>query len=98
MENYLNNYIEAITTVEEFKHDYPELAGQAEKAKEYLKGRYPNADEDDFIVITVESYKCVAVILDNFLPYTVGEIIAPFDKNRIYPIQGLVTVFAFKRY
>lgn len=98
MENYLNNYIEAITTIKEFKHDYPKLAEQAQRAKEYLEGHYPNADEDDFIVIEVESYKCVAVITDNFLPYTVGEHIAPFDENRIYPLQGLVTVFAFKRH
>ena len=37
----------------------------------------------------------VAVNLDCFLPYTVGETIAPFDKDRIYPLQGLVTEFAF---
>ncbi len=98
MNNYLNNYIEAITTVEEFKHEYPELAEQAEKAKSNLKSYYLNADEDDFIVIEVESYNCIAVILDHDLPYTVGEIIAPFDKNRIYPIQGLETTFIFKRY
>ncbi len=98
MENYLNNYVEAITTVKEFKHDYPELAEQAERAKANLRSYYPHANESDYIVIEVESYKCVAVILDNDLPYTVGEIIAPFDKNRIYPIQGLVTKFAFKRY
>ena len=98
MENYLNNYVEAITTVEEFKHEYPELAEQAEKAKSNLKSYYPNADEDDYIVIEVESYNCIAVKLDNELPYTVGEIIAPFDKNRTYPRQELITKFAFKRY
>lgn len=31
-------------------------------------------------------------------PYTLGEMITPFDKDRIYPLQGLVTQFAFKRY
>ncbi|MCM1532367.1 MAG: hypothetical protein NC114_08870 [Ruminococcus flavefaciens] len=98
MENYLDNYIDAVTTVEEFKHGYPELAEQAEKAKEYLKGRYPNADEKDFIVINVESYNCIAAIVEDGIPYTLDEIIAPFDKNTIYPIQGLVTKFAFKRY
>lgn len=94
----MENYIDEITTVEQFKLDNPKLADQAQKAKNYLKERYVNADEDDFIVIEVESYKCVAVLLDDFVPYRVGEIIQPFDENRIYPIQGLETKFAFKRY
>lgn len=98
MENYLENYIDAVTTVEEFKNQYPELAEQAQKAKEYLQGRYPEADENDFAVIEVESYKCIAVIVSDGLPYTLGETIAPFDENKLYPIQGLVTKFAFKRY
>lgn len=98
MENYLNNYVEAVTTVEQFKTEYPKLAEQAQRAKDYLKGRYEQANEDDYIVIEVEGYNCVAVILDDCLPYTVGELIAPFDENRIYPLQGLVTKFAFKRY
>lgn len=94
----MENYIDEITTVEEFKKQCPELAEMADRAKRYLVGEYMQADEDDFIVIEVESYKCVAVKLDNFLPYTVGETIAPFDKDKIYPLQGLVTQFAFKRY
>lgn len=98
MENYLDNYIDAVTTMEEFKHEYPELAAQAEKAKEYLKGRYLEADENDFTVIEVESYKCIAVIVSYGLPFTLGETVAPFDENKIYPLQGLVTKFTFKRY
>lgn len=98
MENYLGNYIDAITTVEEFKNECPKLAEKAEFAKEYLKGFYGQADRDDFIVIEVEGYKCVAVIVDDGLPYEIGEQIAPFDENRTYPLQGLETKFAFKRY
>ena len=37
-------------------------------------------------------------LTDEFSPYTLGEMIAPFDKERIYPLQGLVTQFSFKRY
>ena len=94
----MENFIDDITTVNQFKLDNPELADQAQKAKNYLKDRYLNADEDDFIIIVVESCTCVAVILDDTVPYRVGEIIQPFDKDRIYPIQGLETKFVFKRY
>lgn len=94
----MENYIDYITTVEEFKTNNPTFAKQAERAKEYLKERYGQADEDDFIVIEVEGYNCVAVRLDDDLPYRVGEIIAPFDENRIYPRQELITKFAFKKY
>ena len=44
------------------------------------------------------AYKCVAFLTDEFSPYTLGEMIAPFDKDQIYPLQGLVTQYAFKRY
>lgn len=98
MENYLGNYIDAITTVEQFKNEYPNLAEKTEFAKEYLKGFYEQLNENDFIVIEVENYYCVAVVLDYTLPYIVGDHIAPFDENRTYPLQGLETKFAFKRY
>ncbi len=94
----MKNYIDEIISLNQFKYDCPKLAEKAEFAKEYLKGFYGAVDEEDFIVIEVESYKCVAVLTDDFAPYTVGEIIAPFDENRTYPIQGLETKFAFKRY
>ncbi len=94
----MDNYIDFITTVEEFKNDNPKCAKQAERAKEYLKERYSEADENDFIVIEVESFNCVAVLLDDEVPYRVGEYVAPFDENRIYPRQELITKFAFKRY
>jgi len=98
MENYLGNYIDAITTVEQFKKECPKLAEKAEYAKEYLKGFYQQLNETDFIVIEVESYYCVAVVLDYKLPYIVGDHIAPFDEKRTYPLQGLETKFVFKRY
>ena len=94
----MNNYIDEVIRFNQFINDCPKLAKNAEYAKEYLKGFYGAVDEDDFIIIEVESYKCVAVLTDDFAPYTVGETIAPFDENRTYPIQGLETKFAFKRY
>lgn len=94
----MKNYLDEIYTVSEFKRDNPALAEQAEKALQYLKGRYPNSHDDDFVVIEVEGYKCIACIFDSFSPYTLAPSIAPFDKDRIYPLQGLVTVYAFQRY
>lgn len=98
MDNFLSNYVDAITTVEQFKKEYPNLAEKAEFAKKYLKGFYEQLNENDFIVIEVETYYCVAVVLDYTLPYIVGDHIAPFDENRTYPLQGLKTIFIFKRY
>ena len=93
----MNNYLDEIYTVEQFKQDNLTLAEQAERALQYLK-EHINHSEDTFVVIEVESYKCVAYVKDDFSPYVLSEHIAPFDDDRIYPLQGLVTNYAFKRY
>ena len=94
----MKNYLDEIYTVSEFKRDNPALAEQAERAMQYLKGHCLNSKETTFVVIIVEGYKCVAYLTDEFAPYEVSEMIVPFDKDRIYPLQGLVTEYAFKRY
>ena len=94
----MKNYIDEIYSVSEFMRDNPELSNQAEKALQYLKGHCPNSEGTIFVVIEVENYNCVAYLADEFAPYTLAEMIAPFDKDRIYPLQGLVTKYAFKRY
>ena len=94
----MKNYIDEIYTVSEFRRDNPELSNQAEKALQYLKGHCPNSEGSIFVVIEVESYHCIAYLTDEFAPYTLGTTIASFDKDRIYPLQGLVTQYAFKRY
>ena len=94
----MKSYLDEIYTVSEFKRDNPALAEQAEKALEYLNGYCPNSEESTFVVIEVEGYKCVTYLADEFAPYELAETIAPFDKERIYPLQGLVTEYAFKRY
>lgn len=93
----MKNYLDEIYTVSAFKRDNPALAEQAEKALQYLKNYCPNSEESTFVVIEVEDYKCMARLADDFAPYTLAETIAPFDKERIYPLQGLVTGYAFKR-
>ena len=94
----MRNYIEELYTVSKFKRNNPELSNQAEKALQYLEGHCPNSKDATFVVIEVESYHCIAYLTDGFAPYTLGTTIAPFDKDRIYPLQGLVTNYAFKRY
>ena len=74
------------------------LAEKAERARNYLKGYCPNSGDKTFVIIEVEGYKCVACLTDEFAPYVLSDMIAPFDKERIYPLQGLVTQYAFKRY
>ena len=94
----MKNYLDEIYTVSEFQRDNPALAEKAERALNYLKGYCPGSEDATFVIIEVESYKCVAYLTDEFSPYTLGEMIAPFDENKIYPLQGLVTLYAFKRY
>lgn len=94
----MTNYIDEIYTVRQFQSDCPMLAEQAEKALNNLRAYFPIGEDDDFVVITVEGYKCVAYVADDFAPYILAERIAPFDENKIYPMQGLETEFCFKRY
>ena len=94
----MKNYIDEIYTVEQFIQDNPALAEQADKALQYLKQHINHNEDTAFAVIKVEGYKCIAYVTDDFSPYVLGEHIAPFDKDRTYPLQGLVTNYAFKRY
>ena len=92
----MKNYLDEIYTVSEFIRDNPALAEQAERAMQYLKG-YCH-DDAVFVVIEVAGYNCVAYLTDEFSLFILGNHIAPFDKERIYPLQGLITQYAFKRY
>lgn len=94
----MKNYIDEIYTVEQFIQDNPALAEQANRALQYLKEHINRSEDTTFVLIEVESYKCVAYLVDEFSPYILAEMIAPFDNDRIYPLQGLVTNYAFKRY
>lgn len=94
----MKSYLDEIYTVSEFKRNNPAFAEQAERALKHLKNYCTHSEGDTFVVIEVESYHCIAYLTDEFAPYTLGTTIAPFDKDRIYPLQGLVTKYAFKRY
>lgn len=94
----MKSYLDEIYTVSEFQRNEPTLAKQAEQALDYLKSYCQNSEDMTFVIIEVEGYKCIAYLTDEFVPYVLSDMIAPFDKDRIYPLQRLVTQYAFKRY
>ncbi len=94
----MKNYIDEYCVVTKFKEDNPKLSEQVEKAYHLLKRQYPNAEEDEFVVIKVEGYYCVACIIDFFTPKELGRTIQPFDEKQVYPMQGLVTEYEFERF
>ena len=94
----MKNYLDEVYTVKEFAQDNPALAENAQRAKEYLNEQYPNAAEEDFVIIEVEEYHCVACLKDDFAPYELASAVGPFDKDKIYPRQELVTKYTFKIY
>lgn len=94
----MKNYLDNIYTVSQFKNDHPDLAEQAEKARNVLAYFVQSDDQDNYVIIEVEGYKCVAFVAKTDYLYELAETIVPFDKDRVYPIQGLVTKYLFKRY
>ena len=93
----MTNYIEEIKTVDGFAAEAStKLKEKALAAKDYLKGRYQNVNDNDFVVIEVEGYHCIALIKAK--PCILDDIIAPFDEQSLYPLQELVTQYAFKIY
>ena len=94
----MKNYLDNIYTVSQFKNDHPALAEQAEKARNVLAYFVQSDDLDNYVIIEVEDYKCVAFVAKTSYPNELAETIVPFDKDRVYPIQGLVTRYLFKRY
>lgn len=94
----MKNYLDNVYTVSQFKKDYPDLAEQAEKARNVLAYFVQSDNQDNYVIIEVEGYKCVAFVAKTAYPYELAETIVPFAKDRVYPIQGLVTTYLFKRY
>ena len=68
------------------------------RAVNYARGWFPDAEDDDFIVIRVESFYCIAFITDEFTPIEVSEKVVPFDSEKVYPLQCLEQKVYFKRF
>ena len=59
----MTNYIEEIKTVDKFAAEAStKLKEKALAAKDYLKGRYQNVNDNAFAVIQVEGYHGIALI------------------------------------
>ena len=74
---------------------------QLDRALDYARSNLTYGflkDEDDFIVITVEGYNCIAMITDEFNPIQICERVFPFDNERIYPMQEIEIAVNFKQY
>ena len=96
----MKNYLDEIYTVSQFKENRPELAEMAERAVRYLKGYIPleHFKTSTYIIIEVDTYLCVATTTSKEAPYELYKFIAPFDKDKIYPLQEILTQFTFKQY
>lgn len=66
------------------------------RAISYARGWFPDAEDDDFIVIRVEGYYCIGYITNEFTPIEVSERVVPFDSERVYPLQCLEQKVCFK--
>ena len=75
-----------------------ETIQNCKKALERAMTQHYDGNLNNYYLIVVEGYKCIAHSSDTFEPIILDEIIVPFDDKQVYPIQGLETTYAFKRY
>jgi hypothetical protein len=71
------------------------------RALEYAKNNLTNGWDkldDDFIIINVEGFPCVALVTNEWQPLEICERVFPFDSERIYPMQEIEQKIYFKQY
>ena len=68
------------------------------RAFEYAKSRFFNRimNMEDFIVIHVDGYDCIAYVIDEFNPIEIHPEIYPFDEEKVYPAQELELKYQFR--
>ncbi|MBQ9069937.1 MAG: hypothetical protein IJY23_01140 [Clostridia bacterium] len=59
------------------------------KAYARAKERFSSVDPDDYIIITVEGYRCVAYVTNHFTPIEIAKEVFPFDRECVYPMQAV---------
>lgn len=69
-----------------------------ERAREYLRQKWADAEDEDLVVIKVEGYHCLAKVTNEFSPIEICDVVFPFDKDRIYPMQEIERKIYFKTY
>lgn len=55
-------------------------------------------EDDEFIVINVEGYSCIALVTSEWSPIEICDRVFPFDRDRIYPMQEIEQKIYFKVY
>ena len=68
-----------------------------EDAKNNLTNGWNKLD-DDFIIINVEGYACVALVTNEWEPIEICDRVFPFDSERIYPMQEIKEKVYFKTF
>ena len=53
------------------------------------KERFGSDNHEDYIIIRVENYQCVAFISDHFTPIEINKEVFPFDREKVYPMQAV---------
>ena len=72
-------------------------ADTIKRAFKYAKSRFTRIlNIDDFIVINVEGYDCIAYVIDEFNPIEIHPEIYPFDEFNVYPAQELQMKYQFR--
>ena len=60
-----------------------------DKAYKRAAEHFNDHNHENYIIIKVEDYTCIAHVIDDFSPIEISRDIFPFDKENVYPMQGL---------
>jgi len=74
------------------------LIENAFKAKEHLKKHVSYDEDTEYVIIKVDGYYNVCKVTDEFTPIEICTTVAPFDKDRTYPIQTIKTEIRYMTY
>lgn len=74
------------------------LIKNALRAKEYLQNWVSTDSDTEYVVIKIGDYYNVCKVTDEFTPIEICTTVAPFDKDRIYPIQQIKTEIRYMTY
>ena len=84
--HWTNDYEDLSTEIRTSSEAQKEIILRAyDKARHFFDSR--DHEMDDFIVIRVEEYSCIALITDEFSPIEISSFVFPYDQERIYPVQ-----------
>ena len=64
-----------------------------QKASNFFVSR--DHEMDDFIVIRVEGYDCIALITDEFTPIEISPFVVPYNNERVFPLQCIEQKIVF---